>query len=116
MRSLAWLPLLLLGCGDSPLCVQCGKRDMAVAPAPDLASAPDLAAPPDLAPPIDLAQRPDFAGLTFCADTTVAGTCAQAFFQPVSVCFAPMGACTTMGDGQTYGNLCWANGNKLLAT
>src|SRR5262245_26659820 len=55
---------------------------------------------------------------SFCVGTPIAGTCAQAFFQPASACFMESGQCTYEDHdtgsptGKAY---CWANGSHLYA-
>ena len=85
--------------------------DLSVAAAPDLhvaagdlATAADLATPPDLTPPADLVPQ-----VGYCANTLVYGTCAAAFFEPVSACFHVAGQCL---DGNN-GAFCWNGGMRF---
>ncbi len=82
---------------------------------PDQATAPDLATPPDLATRPDLA-RGDGGMLAFCAGTTVAGTCLQAYFSPVANCWPATGACTTNAPSQGATNTCWQTGAQFFST
>jgi hypothetical protein len=69
----------------------------------------DLARPGDLTPPLDAfvctggpppdAFVPSTDAGSFCVGTSLAGTCAQAFFERIYDCFAPAGCCA----GQVYG-------------
>lgn len=85
----------------------------------------DLQAPADLAPPpVDAAlvcvggPPPDaFVPSTdagaFCVGTSLAGTCAQAFFERIYDCFAPAGCCVSAPYGLHHGahiEYYWANG------
>lgn len=117
--------LVAAACGDStsssndsdlavPLADSTVARD-AAGPAPDLAAVDlSVAAPADLAILPDLAG-PDYAGYTFCAGTRVAATCAQAFFEPIASCFAPMGGCRTATSGDTT-SACWQAGTLFSTT
>ncbi len=81
-------------------------------------SAPDLSMPSDQSVINDLTIPPDFAGITFCANTNVANTCVQSFFQLVADCYPvpPPGQCTIDTDNSTYNNLCFSDGEKMLST
>ena len=76
--------------------------DLVMSPAADLVTIPDIAGP-------------DYAGFTFCSGTRVAATCAQAFFQPVAMCFSPAGACRSAQNGDTTA-ACWQAGTMFSTT
>jgi uncharacterized protein YjbI with pentapeptide repeats len=97
--------------------VDLASVDIAAAPLPDLRGL-DFAMPDfsgyDLISRDLAGTRPDFAGhdlnLTpFCAGTFVAGTCVEAFFAPLSLCFQPTGGCIVQTPG-VYGTFCWPGG------
>jgi hypothetical protein len=97
--------------------VDFSRIDMATAALPDLRGGdfalPDLSGS-DLISSDLAGSRPDFAGhdlnLTpFCAGTLVTGTCVEAFFAPLSLCFQPTGACTVQTPG-INGTFCWPGG------
>jgi hypothetical protein len=69
--------------------------------------------------PASPTKMPDLGGAdfaSFCAGSSVAGTCAVDFFGPLESCFSPEGSCTEMesGDG-SLANYCWSTGAKLVA-
>jgi hypothetical protein len=97
-RVVALCALVAAGCGDDT-----------VVPVPplDLGVLDDLGGPPDLlqmCPSVwDLSAR-----TPFCAGTSVAGTCVQAFFQPIVDCLVAAGPCSCSKD-----NVCnWVSGAR----
>jgi hypothetical protein len=81
------------------LAASCGDDTVVPIPPLDLGVSDDLAVgPPDLlqmCPSVyDLSAR-----TPFCAGTSVAGTCVQAFFQPIVDCWVAAGPCSCSKDG-----------------
>ncbi len=125
MRALA-LVFLVAGCGmaEDDVCTNCQPdldiRDLTHGNELDdlpLLPMPDLVGQIDQSVANDLTIPPDFAGDTFCANTMVASTCVQSFFQMVADCYpAPPPQCTIDTDNSTYSNLCYGGGDKMIST
>jgi hypothetical protein len=100
-----WLLVVALaaGCTQS---LDADPRDLAVADLqePDLAVADFAVA--DLVSGVDSAS-------TFCAGTTVEGTCLQAFFAPLMACFDASGACRQQQVGGER-SVCFDSGARKI--
>lgn len=109
--------LALLACASVAGCDDETAASDLSAPVEDLAIARDLSAPVDAAlcfagPPPDAFIPSTDAG-AFCVGTTIAGTCAQAFFERIYDCFAPAGCCVLVPYGLHHGahiEFYWASG------
>lgn len=64
----------------------------------------------------DMTTPQDFAALTFCQGTPIAGTCVQSFMAPVASCFDATGACTTNSPKPGDTNTCWETGAQFVST
>jgi hypothetical protein len=117
----AWL-IALAGCTEhnSSVASQDAGQDLSGgssdgAPV-DLTAGDGPAAPADLAL-VDVAAAPDVGAADqggFCAGTAVAGTCVQAFFAPLSACFAPAGSCHLQTPAVVRMPVwCWSDGAQL---
>ena len=104
--------LALAGCDDDDAIID----DMAVATQSDLAVG-DLgsgeidAGPHDLSMPADLTPRVFDLAWSMCAGTRLAGTCAEAFFEPFVACFQPSGQCGFVPHN-TGTERCWQSGAR----
>jgi hypothetical protein len=113
------LVLALVGCGGSSL--DLGGEDLSVAMPADLAGVDLAGAAFDLGGvdfasqpvPVDLAGVDGFNAAAFCAGTSVAGTCLQTFFAPLSTCFVPSGSCNQSVPGVVMPIFCWSTGAEL---
>ena len=103
--ALTFIILAVAGCGQTTTSSSPdGGVDLAAARS-DLATSPDLAPPPR-----------DFAGVHFCENTRVQGTCAELYFAAVAQCWMPTGTCIGQAMGMTGGTTCWQNGARFVNT